>query len=413
MNLSKVKICSIVISISVPIGFLLSLIVGWTAETFVLISPYIVVLNSLFLAGTVLFSMHIIGTIVEKVISITVLLLLSFGIMLGMAILSFIGFFVLNPTAFIYTNNLTFPYLLINLLFFISFNIISNGFVIFQYTVIKKEKALAEEILERSKVEAELQANQRIMDSIQYAKRIQTSLLPRSREIKKHLPESFFLWQPRDVVGGDVYFTAFFGDSYILAVIDCTGHGVPGAFMTMLASSGLNRIINREKVHDPAEILKRLNYFVKNSLRQDTDEALSDDGLDISICRINPKEQKLIFAGSRLSLTYVYQDQVHSIKGDRHSIGYKKSDLDFDFRNHEIEIKDGMSFYLYTDGIVDQLGGEKQFSFGKRRFGNVLKEMDGKPCENKKKRIIQAFEEYRGKSETLDDITVVGFRVAC
>ena len=413
MNLSKVKICSIVISISVPIGFLLSLIVGWTAETFVLISPYIVVLNSLFLAGTVLFSMHIIGTIVEKVISITVLLLLSFGIMLGMAILSFIGFFVLNPTAFIYTNNLTFPYLLINLLFFISFNIISNGFVIFQYTVIKKEKALAEEILERSKVEAELQANQRIMDSIQYAKRIQTSLLPRSREIKKHLPESFFLWQPRDVVGGDVYFTAFFGDSYILAVIDCTGHGVPGAFMTMLASSGLNRIINREKVHDPAEILKRLNYFVKNSLRQDTDEALSDDGLDISICRINPKEQKLIFAGSRLSLTYVYQDQVHSIKGDRHSIGYKKSDLDFDFRNHEIEIKDGMSFYLYTDGIVDQLGGEKQFSFGKRRFGNVLKEMDGKPCEKKKRRIIQAFGEYRGKSETLDDITVVGFRVAC
>ncbi len=412
MQISNFKLGIIVIVTSLLIGELLSLIIGWTAESFVLISPQIVILHSLLLAATVLFSMYITRTFVEKINSITILILLSFGLMIGIGIISFLGFLVSNPAAFVYSNNLTLPFLLVNLLFFMSFNTISNGFVLFQYTMIKKEKALAQEILEKTQMEAELQANKRIMDSIQYAKRIQSSLLPRSSEIKKHLPDSFFIWQPRDVVGGDVYFTSFFDGGYILAVIDCTGHGVPGAFMTMLASSGLNRIINRENIHDPAEILKRLNYFVKMSLRQDSDDALSDDGLDISICRINQDEKRLTFAGSRLPLTYVYRNEVHSIKGDRHSIGYKKSDLNFDFQNHEIDIKEGMFFYLYTDGIIDQLGGEKRHRFGKRRLGHILKEVDGRPCENKRNRIIQAFEEYKGKIETLDDITFVGFNVS-
>ena len=412
MRKSNIKIGIIVIVTSLLISELLSLIVGWTAEKFVLISPWIVIFNSLVLAFTVLFSMHLTRLLVGKFSSDSLILLLTFGLMLGMGTFSFVGFVIQNPSAFIYSQNLTFPFLLLNLLFFISLNIISNGFVIFQHTVLENEKALNREILEKTQIEAELKANQRIMDSIQYAKRIQTSLLPGSDEIKKHLPDSFFIWQPRDIVGGDVYFTSFFDDGYILAVIDCTGHGVPGAFMTMLASSGLNRIINRENIHHPAEILKRLNYFVKKSLRQDTDEALSDDGLDISICRVYYHEQKLVFAGSRLPLTYIYNNEIHSIKGDRHSIGYKKSDLDFNFSSHEIELKNGMSFYMYTDGIVDQMGGMKRYSFGRRRFIQILQDLEGYPFEDKKEKIMQAFEEYKGPNEIVDDITVIGFRVA-
>ena len=254
-------------------------------------------------------------------------------------------------------------------------------------------------------------ANKKTLDSIQYAKRIQRSLLPSLKEVKKHLPESFIIWLPRDIVAGDVYFTSFFESGSILAVIDCTGHGVPGAFMTMLASSGLNRIINDEKILDPAEILQRLSFFVKMSLHQDTDDAPSDDGMDIAICRVNSVYRTLTYAGSRFPLTYIHQNKIHTVKGDRQSIGYKKSDLDFRFTNHKIAIKKGMSFYLYSDGIIDQLGGEKRHSFGTRRFNHLLRETSQEPFEKQQNRIIQAFEAYKGRNETQDDVTVIGFRI--
>ncbi len=406
---SNIKIGIIVLGVSILIGVLLSLIVGWTAERFFQIAVEIVISNSILLGFAVLISMHFTRYFVGKINNNILILLLSFGLILGAGILSFLVFFISDPTTFIYSSNRTIPFLLINQLFFISFNIISSGFVIFQYTVLKKEKVLAEEIVMKTKMEAELLANRRIIDSIQYAKRIQSSLLPNSTEIKKHLPDSFFIWLPREMVGGDVYFTSFFESGYILAVIDCTGHGVPGAFMTMLASSGLNRIVNREKVRDPAEILKRLNFFVKMSLHQDTEDALSDDGMDIAICHVNSLEQTLTFSGSRLSITYLHNDKIHSIKGNRQSIGYKKSDLNFEFTNHQIDIQKSMMFYLHTDGIVDQLGGDRRMPFGKRRFYNLLLEGGSQPFAEQQKMIAEAFEEYKGKNDTQDDITVIGF----
>jgi len=408
---SNIKISVIILSISILIGGLISLIIGWTAERFILITPGIVVFDSFFLGIAVLVSMYFTGNFVGKINNNSLILFLSFGLLLGTGIFAFLGFFFNYPAAFIYSSNKTIPFLLINLLFFISINIISSGFVIFQHTVVKKEKALAEEKVIKTQMEAELQANKRVMDSIQYAKRIQSSLLPSEMDIKKHLPDSFFIWLPRDVVGGDVYFTSFFERGYVLAVIDCTGHGVPGAFMTMLASSGLNRIINRERIHDPAEILKRLNFFVKKSLNQDTDEAPSDDGMDIAVCHVDLQERTLTFSGSRLSLTYLYNNEVHSIKGDRQSIGYKKSNLDYSFTNHKIQIKEGMSFYLYTDGIIDQLGGEKRYSFGRRRFSSLIREASEECFDAQQDRIIKAFEKYKGKNEIQDDVTVIGFKV--
>jgi serine phosphatase RsbU (regulator of sigma subunit) len=275
-------------------------------------------------------------------------------------------------------------------------------------------RTLEEKVKERTQklnqtLEEVEKANTKIMDSIQYAKMIQGSLLPNSDEVKRHLPESFFIWQPRDIIGGDIYFTEFFEDSYLVAVMDCTGHGVPGAFMTMIASSGMKRIIRDEGCHEPGMILKRLNFVVKTLLKQDMAQTLSDDGLDAAICLVKPQEKRLIFAGAKLPLLYIHQGKVKEIKGNRHSIGYKRSDLHFTFTNHSVNIEEDMAFYLLTDGFTDQLGGERGRSFGKRRFKNLLRKHAGEPFETQRERLLQTFTEYKGNYERLDDVTVVGF----
>ncbi len=249
------------------------------------------------------------------------------------------------------------------------------------------------------------------MQSIEYAKAIQSSLLPNVNNVKRHLPDSFFIHMPRDIVGGDIFTMDFFEDGFIAAVIDCTGHGVPGAFMTMLASSNLDRIIKDEGCRDPGKILKRLNYLVKTLLKQDTGDALSDDGLDASMCFFNTIDKTLTYAGARLPLVYIKNGEIKTIKGDRQSIGYKKSDVNLEFENHQFSFEDGMAFYLYTDGIVDQLGGKKRMPFGKKRFYNLLLAIHNSSFEEQRLGILEAFEKHKNNNETQDDITVIGFRV--
>ncbi|MBT4262950.1 MAG: SpoIIE family protein phosphatase [Deltaproteobacteria bacterium] len=255
------------------------------------------------------------------------------------------------------------------------------------------------------------ESNKKVIDSIEYAKRIQYSLLPHEHDIEKFPFNHFIIWHPRDIVGGDIYHVDFFESGFIVAVFDCTGHGVPGAFITMIALSALKRITTDEGCLNPADILSRLSSIIKTSLHQDTDHVTSNDGLDASVCFVNTVEKTLTYAGSKLPLTYLKDDTVVTIKGDRQSIGYKKSDLNFKFTNHKVDIAEDMAFYLYTDGVIDQLGGDKYFSFGKKRFNNLLLENSGKPLEEQKEKIVQVFQEYKGDHETLDDVTVIGFKV--
>ncbi|MBU2514713.1 response regulator [bacterium] len=264
------------------------------------------------------------------------------------------------------------------------------------------------EELNRSLLEVE-RANKKLMDSIEYAKVIQRSLLPNVHQVKKQLPGSFFIWMPRDVVGGDIFFLEFFDDNFLIGVMDCTGHGVPGAFMTMIASTGLRRITKDEGCLDPAEILKRLNFIVKTSLQQDTEFGLSDDGLDAAICFVNAKERILSFSGARLPLVTVHNGDTTIIKGDRESIGYKKSNLDYRFTKKIVDIKEGMSFYLYSDGVVDQIGGEKNFGFGHRRFHKVIRGNHQMSFDQQQKKVLQEFEYYKGDNEIRDDVTIIGF----
>ena len=267
---------------------------------------------------------------------------------------------------------------------------------------LKREKA------ERAREAAEA-VNKAIMESIQYAKIIQSALLPNMEQVKTTLPKSFFLWMPRDIVGGDMLYTELFEDSFIVALMDCTGHGVPGAFMTMVASTNLRRIIKDEGCHEPSDILKRLNFLVKTSLQQDTEYARSDDGLDAAICLVKPHEKTLTFAGAKLPLYSINNEQLKVIKGDKQSLGYKKSDLSFTFTTHTVKIEQGMSCYLTTDGFIDQLGGPKRFPFGNKRFKNLLMENCHHTFDEQSERLLQAFNEYKGDNDRQDDVTVVGF----
>jgi len=285
-----------------------------------------------------------------------------------------------------------------------------------QQKLIEKLHEKTEETARASKIVKAV--NKNITESIQYAKIIQKSLLPNPENISSFLPDSFFIWNPRDIVGGDFIFMDCLEDGIILAVIDCTGHGVPGAFMTIIASFGLRKII-REGWHDPAQILRRLSFLVKTTLQQDTDYALSDDGLDAAICfasnydpstkKSHPYYSTLTFAGARLPLYYTHNNKISVIRGDKQSIGYKRSDLNFRFTNHTVHIGPEMSFYMATDGFTDQPGGKIRLRFGTRRMKNLLKEIEGRPFEEQRTALLEAFNEYKGGNEIRDDVTVVGF----
>jgi len=264
-------------------------------------------------------------------------------------------------------------------------------------------------------------ANKKTMDSIRYARTIQLSLLPRPDIMKSCLRNTFSIWKPRDIVGGDMLFADFFVSglpecglcSFIGALIDCTGHGVPGAFMTMIASSALRRIIKDEGCHDPAEILKRLNIIVKTTLQQDTEYAVSDDGMEAGIYFIPDvsltAEKTLIFSGAGLRLYCVCDGEVSVIRGDKKNIGYRRSNLDFSYSNHRIAIKKDISFYMATDGYTDQMGGQPKRRFGTPRFKKLLSEICGEPFEEQEKILLKKFDEHREDNEQTDDVTVVGF----
>jgi serine phosphatase RsbU (regulator of sigma subunit) len=284
---------------------------------------------------------------------------------------------------------------------------------------LQKSKALAEE------------ANRKILSSIRYAKMIQQSLLPNPENIRCVFPDSFVIWMPRDIVGGDFIFSAHVKGKFVIAVIDCTGHGVPGAFITIVASFALRKIIEDEQEHDPATILKRLNGTIKTTLQQDTAYALSDDGLDAAVvsvdlgsdgnssapelsaasdrCFLLTDDSSLIFAGAKLPLFYICDDELKVVKGDRRSVGYRKSDVSYNFTNHKISVRNGMFFYLSTDGFTDQLGEKNDRRFGTRRLTELLKENVLLPFEKQREQLLRVFEEHKGRNETQDDVTVVGF----
>ncbi|MBF0184464.1 MAG: SpoIIE family protein phosphatase [Magnetococcales bacterium] len=254
------------------------------------------------------------------------------------------------------------------------------------------------------------EANRKIQDSIQYARTIQQSLLPSPALWQTVLPENFVIWLPRDVVGGDIYFVDATEESVLLALIDCTGHGVPGAFMTMIAVAGLRRIVREEGVREANALLQALNRAIKTTLQQDTEHAQSNDGLDVGLLLLDRRQQQLQFAGARISLLLV-RDGVLEVKaGDRKSLGYKESRLEQNYTVHTLPIQPGLALYLTSDGVTDQLGGSKGLPMGNRRWQALVQEHCRQPMAWQRELLLDAFLTYQGEMERMDDVTVIGLR---
>jgi PAS domain S-box-containing protein len=209
-----------------------------------------------------------------------------------------------------------------------------------------------------------------IQSSINYASRIQRAILPDSEIINNLTPDHFVLWKPRDIVGGDIYWCRHWGDGTLLMLGDCTGHGVPGAFMTLIANGALNEASLETTEGDCAALLSHMHLLMQNVMGQDHEGGESDDGIEIGACYFPPNKQQLIFAGARFSLfmTQPGTEEVIELKGDKSGIGYCGIPQDIQFTNHEVELLPDRVHYMTSDGIIDQIGGEKKRSFGKKRF---------------------------------------------
>ena len=252
--------------------------------------------------------------------------------------------------------------------------------------------------------------NRQLMDSIRYARNIQASILPKPARMGAYLSQYFIIWKPQTLVGGDFYWFKPCAKNCLMALGDCTGHGVPGALMTMLASTILSRVAESTMCDNPAQILRELNILVRNSLNQNQKNTLSDDGLDIGICCIMRPEKKLIFAGAKINLYHFSIGNLETIPGDRQSIGYKRSRENFEYKNQTINPGPDSIFYLTTDGYLGQNGENDSRNFGRKRFEELLLCNSGRTLTEQKNLLEKAFQNYKGRKPQRDDVTVLGFK---
>lgn len=252
------------------------------------------------------------------------------------------------------------------------------------------------------------EAGQLILQSLRYASRIQSAILPAREELAAVTADHFLIWEPRDIVGGDFFWFQPTDDGYFIIVGDCTGHGVPGAFMTLIAWGMLDRSLAGAQGNKPSLVLAGLHRGVQSLLGQDRQSGETDDGLEAGVCFINPSKREMTYAGARFSLWKSGAD-VTEIKGDRQGLGYRRFPREAAFTDLRIPLDGGDAFYLTTDGLIDQIGGSEGRSFGKRRFRELLEHNQGAPMQEQSVFLRQKFNEFQGKEKRRDDITVLGF----
>jgi phosphoserine phosphatase RsbU/P len=268
--------------------------------------------------------------------------------------------------------------------------------------------ALIQEQKEEITTQLELLAaqNRKITDSLEYASLIQSALLPDLHSLKQLFPYHFLLFKPRDIVSGDFYWYKQMGNSIYLAVADCTGHGVPGAFMGTLGISLLNEILNTSEKKSPDRVLCELREKIKISLRQ----AYTQDGMDIALCLLCLDSLELSFSGANSAIYLLREGHIEEYKGDKMPIGiYPKDDQDFTCQ--QIQLKSNDVFYLFSDGYFSQFGGEKSFKFSAKRFREILLSFQHKGMADQKLLLEQNLRDWQGNSEQVDDITVIGIKI--
>lgn len=266
---------------------------------------------------------------------------------------------------------------------------------------------------------AEMQAekNRQIMQSIEYASVIQQAMLRASREaLASMLPDATLVWEPRDVVGGDFYHFASFPDGWFGAVADCTGHGVPGAFMTLLASASLPQALERIGPRDPAALLAAVNRNVKGLLGQVQGTGASpqsNDGLDAAFFWFDAQQQRLYFSGARIALHVLRPDADHfeSIQGERMGVGYVDSLADYAWALNTVALTPGSLLFVSTDGLIDQIGGPRKIAFGRRRALELIIESRAQSLSTIRDAVQRGLADWQATQVRRDDVTLFFARV--
>ncbi|WP_299455341.1 SpoIIE family protein phosphatase [uncultured Microscilla sp.] len=251
--------------------------------------------------------------------------------------------------------------------------------------------------------------NKKITESINYAQRIQQAILPDQTLIKTVLPQSFIYYRPYQIVSGDFYWFGVVDKKVVYAAIDCTGHGVPGAFMSMVGSALLNEIVNQKQVTEPDLILKNLHIGIRDSLRQK--DTLNQDGMDMAMIVIDTATQQLHFAGAKNPLVYIQQGELHTIKGDRYPIGDVVINKDErTFTKHTIALDHTTVCYMFSDGYQDQFGGPEKRKFMGKRLRQMLLDHHQLDFEKQKAVYEQTLLDWIGKGTQIDDVLLIGFK---
>jgi len=260
--------------------------------------------------------------------------------------------------------------------------------------------------------------NKDITDSINYAQKIQAAILPSQGYIKSLLPQSFVLFKPKDIVSGDFYWFAEKDGRAFAVAADCTGHGVPGAFMSMIGSSLLNETVIEKGITDPGQILQGIKNGVIKALRQTGGRLQQKDGMDMALCSFDLTSKTVQYAGAYNPLVIVRNGEVLETRADRMPIGIYEDDGGKTFITHDVQLEDGDSVYIYSDGFVDQFGGPKGKKFMGKRFRAALIEAQSLSMEEQGVMLDKLIEDWRtnpsqpgGESEQMDDILIVGVHI--
>jgi len=259
--------------------------------------------------------------------------------------------------------------------------------------------------------------NRQIMQSIEYASVIQRAMLRTSQEaLRTALPDAAIVWEPRDTVGGDFFLCAKADNGVFVAIADCTGHGVPGAFMTLISSSWLGQSLEREGPSDPAQLLGTLNRRIKQSLGQ-VDRAnaaeQSDDGLDALLLWFNQRDRTITYAGARMPLHVLRAgaDHVVTHESDRVGVGYLATPVDHRWQNRTVALAEGDLLLVSTDGLTDQIGGPRNIAFGKRRLRELVFESRERSAADLAHAIMRAHRAYQAQQRRRDDLTLFCLRI--
>ena len=278
--------------------------------------------------------------------------------------------------------------------------------------VLKSVLIISHDITEIKRIESEIkEKNKKISESINYSKRIQGSIIPDNALIQKFNKNAFILFKPKDVVSGD--FPWYYKNDSIsfIAAADCTGHGVPGAMLSIVGSFILNDIVRNNENKSPAELLDMLDERFNKSLNTEQNQAKIKDGMDIGLCKIDYKNMTLEYAGAHRPLLYMDKQGLKEIKGDKWAIGGGTYKNQTNFNNHQIKIEKGDAFYLFSDGFPDQFGGPENKKFGIQRIRDIIEQQNDNDPFEIHKQFMNKFEEWKKFEKQMDDVLLIGFKI--